>query len=195
MTTAALTLALLNMGHPGAATADFARARILAVTISAAARAHGIDPVILAAVAAHETAFHRDRVGKRGERGRWQVMPATAHLAGYSVSPEALANDPINADVAAWWLAHVRGVCSRHGHRTNLDAAALNAYRGAGCRTPNGRPSRYARQILDLAGMARAPADARPSAALVEYWTRINEHATATIATKPRGVPVHVETD
>ena len=156
MTTATLALALVTLGHPDRTSADRASAHILASTVLRAATAHDVPPILLAAIAAHETNFHREHVGAAGERGRWQMLPATARLLGYRGSDTALAQDPLNAGYAAAWLAHVRAVCARHGHTS--EAAFVNAYRGASCRRkPGGAwPTRYARQILDLAAMARA---------------------------------------
>src|SRR6185369_7875545 len=156
------------MGHPHASPADQARARILAATIQLAACRHGVDPILLAAVAVNESNLDPNRIGDLGERGRWQMLPATARELGFIGSDEALARDPINANLAAAWLAHVKAVCAKHGHRS--EAAYVNAYRGAGCRRITGRswPTAYARRIIGLAGMAREVAERDPgTAALV----------------------------
>lgn len=158
MTVLALAAALLNLGHPRATAADMARARILAASIQLAARHHGVDAVLLASIAAHESNFDRARVGKLGERGRFQILPATARHLGYLGSDEALAQDPINAGFAAEWLAHVKAVCARHGHTS--EAAYLSKYRGDRC-----RPSAYSRAIVAAAESARAATEITTTAA------------------------------
>lgn len=170
MTTAALALALLRLGYPGTTAANLAGAHILAATVARAAAAHGLDPVLLAAVAAHESTFHRLQVGKRGERGRWQILPATARQLGYTGSDEALANDPLNAGFASAWLAHVRDVCRRHGHTD--PATWLSKYRGDRC-----RPTRYSKAILAAASAAKYPV-------ATEAWKAMGLVAETTTTTR-----------
>jgi soluble lytic murein transglycosylase-like protein len=148
MTILALAAALAWMGHPHATPADLARARLLASSIQLAACRHRVDAVLLASIAAHESNFDRSRVGKLGERGRWQLMPATARHLGFIGNDAALAQDPINADLAAAWLAHVRAACATHGH--TAEVAYVSKYRGDRCRS-----SAYSRAIVAAAEAAR----------------------------------------
>jgi soluble lytic murein transglycosylase-like protein len=168
MTTLALALAILRMsGSPLTPGRPEAEARILAATILRAATAHDVPPLILAAIAANESRFDRHRIGTSGERGRWQIMPSTGHLAGYHVSREALANDPINADVAAWWLAHVRDVCARRG--VTSPHAWLSKYSGL----HRCAPSAYSRAVMRFVEQLPGPGADGPPPALAAYWERI----------------------
>lgn len=54
----------------------------VAVLIREAARAHGVDPRLVAAVARRESAFHPRAVSPAGASGVMQLMPATARFLG-----------------------------------------------------------------------------------------------------------------
>jgi soluble lytic murein transglycosylase-like protein len=56
----------------------------LAALINEAAKTHGVDPRLVAAVAARESAWNAAAVSRTGACGIMQLMPATARLLGIS---------------------------------------------------------------------------------------------------------------
>jgi soluble lytic murein transglycosylase-like protein len=73
--------------HPYGAVLYDANARVtapveLASTVADAARTHGVDPRLVAAVAARESAWNSGAVSRTGACGIMQLMPATARYLG-----------------------------------------------------------------------------------------------------------------
>lgn len=126
---------------PGAARAPVARVpllpppapgeqRILALVpaLNAAARAHGLDPLLLHAVAHVESRHNAQAVSPAGARGVMQVMPATASGLGVA-DPQRNLHDPgTNLNAGALYL---RRLLARYQGNLTLTLAAYNAGEGA----------------------------------------------------------------
>ena len=170
MTAATLAIALLRLQgvaiEPGPAEV---RARILAATILGAATKHGVSAIELATIQHHESNGNPYVIGRHGEVSRWQLLPATARLAGYEVhSLRALMQDPIAADIAAWYLAHVRDVCAKRGIKD--PASYLSKYRGDRCRS-----SAYSKAILaDIARVTAEPLTVPE--AIADHYRKLDAH-------------------
>ena len=76
MTTRAYGAVIFDASAPVKAPAE------LASTIADAARAHGVDPRLVAAVAARESAWNTNAISRTGACGVMQLMPATARFLG-----------------------------------------------------------------------------------------------------------------
>jgi soluble lytic murein transglycosylase-like protein len=103
--------------------------RVLAVApaLDAAAREHGIDRLLLHAIAHVESRHNPAAVSPAGARGLMQVMPATGKRFG--VAHASLLNDAgANARASAAYLATLR---QRYGGDLRLMLAAYNAGEGA----------------------------------------------------------------
>lgn len=109
--------------------------------LEAAARSYSLDPALVIAVAAAESAFNDKAVSSKGALGLMQVMPATAER--YGVAPRssaagehAVMEPKVNAQVGSRYLADLlRMFDGDH----ELALAAYNAGEGA--------VIRYGRQI------------------------------------------------
>jgi len=93
--------------------------------IFAAARRHGVDPELVAAVVRAESAFNVGAVSHKGARGLMQLMPATASRFG--VSRERIHDPGANVDAGARYLAWLLG---RFEGDLALALAAYNAGEG-----------------------------------------------------------------
>ena len=100
------------------------------------AKAHGLDPILLAAVVWVESRYCPQALGRAGEIGLGQVKPVVALQ--YGVDPQALWDPDTNLWVAARYL---RDLYLRFG-RWDL---ALGAY--------NRGPTRVAQEGLDSKGL------------------------------------------
>lgn len=97
-----------------------ARRRALQALVEGAAQRHGVDPALLDAVIATESAFRADAVSPRGAMGLMQLMPATARELGVDD-----AFDPQrNVDAGA---RHLRMLLDRYRGDVRLALAAYNA--------------------------------------------------------------------
>jgi soluble lytic murein transglycosylase-like protein len=101
-----------------------ARIRALAPLMAEVARRHGIDPLLLHAVAHIESRHQSQAVSPAGARGLMQVMPATGRSLGLAEvqSPEA------NLEASARYLKQLQ---ARFGNDLALVLAAYNAGEGA----------------------------------------------------------------
>ncbi len=188
MTVVQLSLVILRLSSapevPGPAEA---RARILAATIVKAAEKHGVDPLELAAIQHHESNGNPHVIGRHGEVSRWQFLPATARLAGYEVhNLRMLIQDPIAADIAAWYLAHVTAICAAHGHTE--PSARLRKYKGLPCHAR--KPGPYATAILtDIARVTAEPLTVPE--AIADHHRRLAAEPRPVTAdrTHPKGTP------
>jgi soluble lytic murein transglycosylase-like protein len=95
-------------------------------SIYAAARRHGLNPMLLAAVAEVESRFDARAVSHRGARGLLQLMPATGRRLG--VQPSELFEPEKNLDAGARYL---RQLADRFEGDLALVLAAYNAGEGA----------------------------------------------------------------
>jgi soluble lytic murein transglycosylase-like protein len=101
--------------------------------LEAAATSAEIDPALVIAVAAAESAFNVKAVSRKGALGLMQVMPATAARYGVTVKPEAegehAAMEPkVNAQIGTRYLADLLRMFD--GDK-ELALAAYNAGEGA----------------------------------------------------------------
>jgi soluble lytic murein transglycosylase-like protein len=104
------------------------RVLALAPTLSAAARAHGLDPLLLHAIAHVESRHRADAISPAGARGLMQVMPATARRFGVTDPTRTLLDPQTNVDASA---AYLRALMRRFDDDLRLVVAAYNAGEGA----------------------------------------------------------------
>lgn len=151
MTTFAIAALILRLqGLPVAAGPAEVRARLLAATIVEEAARFDLPPELLAAVAAHESMFRRDAVGKLGELGFFQLKRRTIATLGYEhLSDAGLMQPRINVHLGARHLARVRAIC---GNAPPI--AWLSVYSGR----RKCRPSPYSRAVLRLLADAQGSA-------------------------------------
>ena len=108
----------------------------LAPGVADAARAHGLDPLLLHAIAHVESRHNPQAVSPAGARGLMQVMPATAQRFGVS-DPSTLHDAGTNLRASA---ALLRTLHKRYGDDLRLVLAAYNAGEGAVAKHGNDVP-------------------------------------------------------
>ena len=108
----------------------------LAPGMADAARAHGLDPLLLHAIAHVESRHNPQAVSPAGARGLMQVMPATAQRFGVA-DPSSLHDAGTNLRASA---ALLRTLQKRYGADLRLVLAAYNAGEGAVARHGNDVP-------------------------------------------------------
>jgi soluble lytic murein transglycosylase-like protein len=145
-----------------------ARVLTLAPALGAAAREHGVDPLLLHAMAHVESRHRAGALSPAGARGVMQVMPATGQRFGVG-DPGALFDAGTNARAAAAYLRTLRG---RYGDDLNLVLAAYNAGEGAVEKAGRSVPpypetQAYVRDVLALYRRLRASFTVLPTGALV----------------------------
>jgi soluble lytic murein transglycosylase-like protein len=120
--------------------------------IHAAAKRHGVNPALVAAVMRAESAYRPQARSHKGARGLMQLMPATA--ARFGVRPEEL-YDPVRNLEAG--VAYLRFLADRFPGVPVRVLAAYNAGEGAVARyggVPPYRETRdYVRKIVRLLGI------------------------------------------
>ena len=126
------------------------RAEELAPQVDAVARRHGIDPLLLHAIAHVESRHNPLAHSAAGALGVMQVMPATGSRFGVTRS-EALHQTGTNLEVGA---AYLKTLQQRFGNDLSLVLAAYNAGEGAveryGRRVPPyAETQSYVRQVLE----------------------------------------------
>ena len=90
-------------------TVNFSRFHGYDALIESIARKHGVDPLLVKAVIWRESTFDTNKIGKDGERGLMQVMPAAANdwvkakKIGTFV-PADLFQPKTNIDAGTWYL-------------------------------------------------------------------------------------------
>ena len=116
-----------------------AGARIVALApgVLAAARTHGLDPLLLHAIAHVESRHDPQAVSPAGARGLMQVMPATAQRFGVAEPERTLHDAAINLRASA---ALLRTLHQRYGADLRLVLAAYNAGEGAVAKHGNDVP-------------------------------------------------------
>src|SRR5262249_17742183 len=143
----------------------------LATLAEAAARRHALDPELVRAVIAVESAFRPDAVSPKGAQGLMQLMPATARALGVK---DAL--DPAqNVDGGT---RHLRALIDQYGGDVKRALAAYKAGAGGVARhggVPPYRETRdYVRKVLERAqasGVAPSVGTAPPASAAADSGT------------------------
>jgi soluble lytic murein transglycosylase-like protein len=115
---------------------DGQRIVALAPGVADAARAHGLDPLLLHAIAHVESRHNPQAVSPAGARGLMQVMPATAQRFGVA-DPSTLHDAGTNLRASA---ALLRTLHKRYGADLRLVLAAYNAGEGAVAKHGNDVP-------------------------------------------------------
>lgn len=145
-------------------------ARRYAPLIEHAATRHVLDPLLLHAVVATESAYGPARVSTKGAIGLMQVLPATGRRFGVSALQDPQANLEAGAAYLQWLIQRFDG-------RLDLALAGYNAGEGAVARHGNSVPPyaetrAYVRKVMaryaDLKGEvlpAALPPAAMPAAA------------------------------
>jgi len=138
--------------RPGLPPPDRSQARVLALApaLTSAARANGLDPLLLHAVAHVESRHNAQALSPAGARGVMQVMPATAQRFGVSDPTRTLFDADTNLRAAA---ALLRSLRTRYGNDLRLVLAAYNAGEGAVAKYGNTVPpypetQAYVREVL-----------------------------------------------
>lgn len=120
--------------------------------ILAAARKHGLNPALVAAVVRVESAFDPRAVSHKGARGLMQLMPATGKRFG--LRSHELFDPARNLDAGARYLAWL---ADRFGDQLPLVLAGYNAGEGAVARhggVPPYRETRdYVRKVCSWLGL------------------------------------------
>ena len=118
--------------------------------IGAAAQRHGLDPVLLTAMATVESSFDPRAVSPKGAGGLLQLMPATAERFGVADVFDVSQNVDGGARYMSWLL-------ERYDGQTELALAGYNAGEGAVDRHKGVPPFRETREYVRrvLRGAAR----------------------------------------
>lgn len=129
-----------------------------------AAKRHGVNPAVLAAMAKVESAFDPRAVSHAGARGLMQLMPATARRFGVELhelfDPER--NLEASARYVAWLTRRFDGDAVRVVAAYNAGEGAVDRYDGV----PLYRETqRYVERVMGLLGMSTPPVPARISTA------------------------------
>lgn len=111
--------------------------------IHAAARRHGLNPALVAAVARAESAFRADAVSSKGARGLMQLMPATAEWLG--VSSRQVHDPRSNIEAGTRYL---RMLADKFDDDVSLVLAAYNAGEGTVARYGGVPPYRETRNYV-----------------------------------------------
>jgi soluble lytic murein transglycosylase-like protein len=156
---------------------DGQRVLSLAPALTAAAQAHGIDPLLMHAIAHVESRHNPAAVSPAGARGVMQVMPATGRRFGVG-DAGSLMDAQTNMRASA---AYLRTLRQRYGDDLRLVLAAYNAGEGAvakyGGVPPYAETQAYVHDVLAIYRrlsaefsvsptgdvIARSPASRRPS--------------------------------
>ena len=123
----------------------------------AAAKTHGVEPDLIKAVAATESAFNPQAVSHKGAVGLMQIMPATANQYGVKAEPgrpllQKLKEPAVNIEIGTRYLADLTRL---YPDRLDLVLASYNAGQGAvsraGHQIPNYRETQdYVRKVLAI---------------------------------------------
>ncbi len=125
----------------------------IAETLFVESRNRALDPLLVLAVATHESGFNASAVSHRGARGLMQIMPKTARIIcedqGVVYPGDRALHDPrVSIALGTYYLAHMRKLQPR------LDLA-LTAYNMGPARLKELQATReisesvYSRQVMD----------------------------------------------
>jgi soluble lytic murein transglycosylase len=111
-------------------TLSFSRFHSYDSLIDRVARKHGVDPLLVKAVIWRESSFDAKKVGKDGERGLMQVMPAAANdwVKAKKIEtfvPTDLFDPKTNIDAGTWYL---KQALQRYGSKDDPLTFALTEY-------------------------------------------------------------------
>jgi soluble lytic murein transglycosylase-like protein len=138
----------------------------LAPALMSAAREHGLDPLLLHAIAHVESRHNPGAVSPAGARGVMQVMPATGKRFG-AADAQSLMQVHTNVRAAA---AYLRTLVERYGHDLQLMLAAYNAGEGAVARhkgvPPYPETQAYVRDVMAIYRRLSAEFKVSPDGAL-----------------------------
>jgi hypothetical protein len=109
-------------------TRDGLRVLSLVPALTAAAREHGLDPLLLHAIAHVESRHNAAAISPAGARGVMQVMPTTGQRFGVTDPERSLLNAETNVRAGA---AYLRTLTERYGADLSRVLAAYNAGEGA----------------------------------------------------------------
>jgi hypothetical protein len=115
--------------------------------VRAEAHRYRLRPAVLVALARVETRCDSHKVGARGERGAWQVLPeGSANRARHPIPNDVLARPGVNAHYAARHLRRLLNLCGSY-------TAALSIY-SANRRRCSREPTEYSAKVLEFARQA-----------------------------------------
>jgi soluble lytic murein transglycosylase-like protein len=138
----------------------------LAPALMSAAREHGLDPLLLHAIAHVESRHNPAAVSPAGARGVMQVMPATGRRFG-ATDAQSLMQVHTNVRAAA---AYLRTLLERYGHDLQLMLAAYNAGEGAVAKhkgvPPYPETQAYVRDVMAIYRRLTAEFKVSPDGAL-----------------------------
>ena len=138
----------------------------LAPALMSAAREHGLDPLLLHAIAHVESRHNPAAVSPAGARGVMQVMPATGRRFG-AADAQSLMQVHTNVHAAA---AYLRTLLERYGHDLQLMLAAYNAGEGAVAKhkgvPPYPETQAYVRDVMAIYRRLTAEFKVSPDGAL-----------------------------
>jgi soluble lytic murein transglycosylase-like protein len=143
--------------------ADRAPATPFGAEIYDAARRHGVNPALLAAMARVESAFDPEAVSHAGARGLMQLMPATAARFGVATDElfDPVRNLEASAGYVAWLTRRFAGDPTRVVAAYNAGEGAVERYGGV----PRYRETqRYVEKVMGLLGAGEGPATHRVAA-------------------------------
>jgi len=124
-------------------------------SIGRAARQYGLDPALLAAVAAVESGFDAAAVSHKGAQGLLQLMPATARRFGVLDSFDPDQNVEGGARYLGWLLERFSGDEELALAGYNAGEGAVDRYRGI---PPYPETEQYVVRVLTRAASLRSPA-------------------------------------
>ncbi len=118
--------AVISHALEGSTGLSEAERHLVSETLFVEAKRNALDPLLLLAVASHESSFRKSAVSYAGARGLMQVMPATAKAItdemGIRYPGDSALHDPVfSIKLGAYYLARMRH------HEPRLDMA-LTAY-------------------------------------------------------------------
>ena len=147
-------------------TLNFTRFHSYDALIESVARKHGVDPLLVKAVIWRESTFDAKKIGKDGERGLMQVMPAAANdwVKAKKIEtfvPADLFDPKTNIEAGTWYL---KQALQRWGAKDDPLTFALTEY--------NAGRSRVDRWIADSNMGSRATAGDLRGAMKIESTRR-----------------------
>jgi soluble lytic murein transglycosylase-like protein len=147
---------------------DGQRVLSLVPALTAAAREHGLDPLLLHAIAHVESRHNAMAISPAGARGVMQVMPATGQRFGVVDPERALLNAETNVRAGA---AYLRTLVGRYGTDLRRVLAAYNAGEGAVEKhrgvPPYAETQAYVRDVMAIYARLREEFHAMPEGSIV----------------------------